>query len=192
MTSTLTREPAHGTILEYVSFNCRCPLCQANWDANAARYYYGKNPDDTTRKVPADGARDHLGNLLDMGFDVAAIADAAGITRDTVRAIARGDQREMQRRTADAILAVNPDEAIPGHRVPGIIVRRMLGQMRACGLTLKWIYNTAGVNPKFSGNYSGGRVSWDNYIKLRHLYDLLLDSNLIKQMLKEDGDGAAS
>lgn len=186
MTSTLTREPEHGTILEYVSFNCRCPLCQANWEANAARYYYGKRPEDTTRKVLADGARDHLGNMLDMGFDLAALSDGSGLSRDTIRSIVAGDQRMIQRRTADAVLALNPDEPVPHHNVPGILVRRMLGQMRACGLTLAWIYRTAGVNPKFGGNYSGRRCSWENYVKLRRVYDVMLESGL----LGEGDDGA--
>jgi len=186
VTSTLTREPAHGTILEYVSYNCRCPLCQANWETNAARFYYGKSPDDKTRKVLAEGARDHLGNMLDMGFEVAAIADAAELTRDTVRAVASGDQRMIQRRTADAILALNPDEPIPHHRVPGVIVRRMLGEMRSYGLSLAWIYRTAGVNPKFRGNSPGARVSWGNYVKLRRVYDVMYDAGLLGE---EAGDG---
>lgn len=188
MTSTMTREPAHGTIVEYVSYNCRCPLCTANWETNAARFYYGKTPEDTTRKVSAEGARDHVGNMLEMGFDLAAIADAAGITRDTVRAIASGSQRQMQQRTADAILAINPNEPVPGHRVPGVIVRRMLGQMRAYGLTLKWIYKTAGVSDKFSGNYSGARCSWDNYVKLRRVYDVMQESGLLRE--GDDGETA--
>jgi len=185
VSSTLTRQPAHGTILEYVSYHCRCPLCQANWDTNAARFYYGKHPEDTTRKVSAEGARDHIANMLDAGFDATAIADAAGITRDTVRAIAGGEQRQMQQRTADAILAVNPDEPIPNHLVPHFIVRRMLTEMRSCGLTLQWIYRTAGVSSKFLGNSSGNRTSWDNYVKLRRVYDVMRESGL----LKEGGNG---
>ena len=188
MTFTATREPAHGTILEYVSYNCRCPLCQANWETNAARFYYGKSPKDTTRKVLVDGARDHIGNMLDMGYDLAAIADAAGITRSTVQAIARGEQRQVQRRTADAILAINPEVPIPGHRVPGVLVRRMLMEMRLSGLTLTWIYKTAGVNAKFKGNYSGARCSWGSYVKLRRVYDVMRESGL----LKEDDDGEAA
>lgn len=187
MTSTLTREPAHGTIIEYVSYNCRCKLCQDNWDRNAERFFYGK--DGTSgRKVPTDAARSRVELMLDIGFEAAAIADAAGITRDTVRAIARGDQRQMQRRTADAILALDPSSPIPGHRVPFPIVRHMLNEMRVWGITLKWIYHTAGVSSKFKGNYAGSRCSWDNYVKLRRVYDVMRESGL----LKEGEDGAAS
>jgi len=186
MSSTLTREPAHGTIIEYVQFNCRCKLCEDNWQINSDRYFYMRRSESDPKKVPPDIVADHIATMLEMGFEVAAIADGAGVSRDTVLAVAGGRATRLQRRTADAILALDPSQPIPNHRVPLPIVRAMLDEMRGAGLTLQWIYRTAGISPKFQGNRR--RCSWENYVKLRRVYDVLKDAGLIG----EGDDGATA
>lgn len=189
MTVTSTIEPAHGTIVRYVKLRCRCPMCQANWDlACRDRELYGEVPDDGSLKVSARAASDRVNQMLDMGFEVSAIADAAHVASSTVAAIAGGKQHQIRRTTSDALLDLDPSKPIPFHRVPNVIVARMLGEMRSYGLTLQWIYKTAGVSPKFRGNYSGTRVSWDNYVKLKRVHDLLNESGLLEGV--DDGETA--
>jgi hypothetical protein len=138
--------------------------------------------------IPAAAAQERVTEMLTMGFEAAAIADAAGITRGTVKVIAVGGKELIQQRTADAVLALDPNQPIPHHRVPNVIVTRMLTEMRARGLTLQLIYKMAGVSPKFKGNYAGMRVEWRNYAKLQYLHERLSDSGL----LEEVGDGAST
>lgn len=134
-------------------------------------------------------AREKVVRMMAMGFGLAAIADAADLSRDTVRGVLAGS-KFTRRSTLEAILELDTGKPVPGHRVPNHIVQAMLGEMRACGLTLQWIYRTAGVSPKFRGSFSGQRVSWDNYVRLARVYDAFFESDLVA--LKEARDGATT
>lgn len=181
MSEVCEREAAHGTIVKYVLYNCRCALCQENWDANAGSFFYGKRPEERTRKVPSAPARAHVQLMLDAGFDLTAVADGAGVCYETVLNLRDGRFDLIHRATSDAILALSPDEAVPGHLVPHIIVQRLLGEMQSSGLSRQWIYRTAGISPKFRGGFSTTRVSWDNYEKLKRVHDVLADAGLIAE-----------
>lgn len=134
----------------------------------------------------AEDARERVREMLDIGFDVAAIADAAGLSRQTVRSCADG--APIYKRTAMRLTMLPIDQPVPYHLVPYPILKRMLDEMRTYGLSLQWIYRTAGVNPKFSGHYSGARCSWETYQRLRRVYDALNESGLAGG---EDGGAAA-
>lgn len=134
-------------------------------------------------------AREKVVRMMGLGFELAAIADGAGLARDTVREVL-ASSKFTRRSTLEAILDLDVDKPIEGHRVPNHIVMGLLDEMRACGLTLQWIYKTAGVSPKFRGSFSGQRVSWDNYERIARVYDAFFQSDLIA--LKEARDGATT
>lgn len=139
--------------------------------------------------VSADKARAHVLRLMSRGFEVNAIADAAGISRDTVSGIAKGAAvtRDV---TEKRILAVDEDTPIPGHRVPNHILMRLLDDLRRSGFTLQWIYKTAGVNRKFRGSYTGQRVSWSNFERIAKVHAAFFESDLAR--IDGGGDGATS
>jgi len=174
MEKTLAREPEHGTVIEYITHRCRCPACERAWDRNADAFYASP-----FKRVPADAAREHLKALIDAGFEIAAISDAAVIVKDTIYGILDG-AKYIRRQTSDCILAVDITKPVPKHRVPNAIVCRMLDEMRASGLTLVWIYKTAGVNKSFRAYWSGQRVSWPNYVRIKRVYDAWLRSGLVE------------
>jgi hypothetical protein len=133
-------------------------------------------------------ARMKITAMMDMGFEIAAIADGAGLSKSTVHDILSG-KPGVRRRSLEKILALDPNVAVEGHRVPNCIVTKMLDELRSNRLTLQWIYRTAGVNPKLGVNFSGQRVSWDTYVRLKRVYDAFFESSLIA---KEARDGATA
>lgn len=139
--------------------------------------------------VRREAARQRVKSMLADGFELAAIADAAGLDKATVADVLAGTKCSRVS-TYDALLMLDPNQPIQGHRVPNRLVMALLDEMRSCGLTLQWIYKTAGVSPKFRGSFSGQRVSWDNYSRIARVYEAFMESDLIS--LQEARDGATA
>jgi len=87
---------------------------------------------------------------------------------------------------------VPADEPIPDHRVPNCFVRSMLLEMRDAGLSMQWVYRTAGVRAKFHGGIGGRCTSWEIYVRIKRVYDAFLDSDLPNLAGVEVGSGSTS
>lgn len=174
-TITHTREPEHGTVIEYVNWHCRCKLCVENWELERGTFF--GEPDRLT--VPATIVRDYVVELLRRGMTRASIADAARVSRVSISNILAGKNERMQTRTADAILAVTANDLSPGHKVPVAFVRDLVDEMRASGLSLQWIWTHAGLSPKWHGYYSAKRVQWKSYVAVRDLYMRLATTGML-------------
>jgi len=127
--------------------------------------------------VDATTARLKLEVLRSMGWGATAIEAATGVHRATQSRILDG-QDYIQLRVHQKIWDMEPLVPVAGHHVPNTIVRRLLDEVRTWGLTLAWFYRTAGVSRNYAGNYCGGSTSWENYVKIRALYDRLAASEI--------------
>ena len=127
--------PTHGTRACYVA-GCRRPECRAaNRAYNNHRNRMAAYGRPTTNLVDATPVREHVQALTAAGMGTRAIAEAAGVSRNTLRALLNGrghrpPTRRLHPDTAEAILAVRPvpaahalvDAAGTRRRVQALIV----------------------------------------------------------------------
>ena len=124
-------------------------------------------------RTTAAPIRDHLSYLIANGQTVRAIAAWVGVSPATIHNIVSGRTSTVSERTAGAILAMGSLQVVHGHKVPGEVVRIMLEVMRSSGLSLRWVYRRAGIPVGWRGHYSGQRVSWETYSKIKAVFDEL-------------------
>lgn len=125
------------------------------------------------RTTPSPLIRDHILFLIANGQSVKSIARFAGVSPATIRNIASGRTKEVTKSTALTVLEMGSLQVVEGHKVPGQVVRIMLEVMRSSGLSLRWVYRRAGISEGWRGHYSGQRVSWETYQKLKVVFDEL-------------------
>ena len=98
----------HGTLGKYTSGKCRCPLCQSANTKHMRRYRKGVR---LREFVPADETREHLRFLVLNGWSLRLLAKHLGLSFLTLRTIAAGDRKRVERRTEEKILAAHTFDA---------------------------------------------------------------------------------
>jgi transcriptional regulator with XRE-family HTH domain len=120
--------PAHGTRARYnTPHGCRCEPCRT-----AGRRYRKSRflalAQGTTRLVDAGPVKLHLIAAQQAGISVKAVAKAAGVSQTVAQDVRHGRHARIERRSAEAILAVDPARLRPmqGSRVLALgTVRRV-------------------------------------------------------------------
>lgn len=119
-TTFMRKRPAGGTALERGEHGtaawyqgCRCPICMSAYRAKVNAAYrrtlidraalYGPSP---KRFVSVKPVRARIAELRAAGWTLRAIAKAAGVHEESVRAIATGEGRRCRAYMAEAILGV--------------------------------------------------------------------------------------
>lgn len=129
----MTTPHPHGTRARYLT-GCACPPChRANADY-AKRYRLRTHGNRDAFTIPAGPAVEHVRHLRSLGMSTAAIAEASGLPRGTIRNLARGQAR-THRETADAVLAVTPASVNTGYWVGATGTARRLQALHALGYT---------------------------------------------------------
>lgn len=82
-------------------------------------------------RVDATMARHHAQRLIDTGVTKCGIAEAAGISDDTILSLMAGTTKKLRRRTHNAIMAVTPREAV--QHIPTWQLARRIRALRAAG-----------------------------------------------------------
>ena len=113
-TAAVERKPrsdtaGHGTRRMYDDHGCRCNACA--WAASV--YYYQWKENGGRTRVPVDQVVEHIERLMADGWTLQAIAREAGIGPTTPWHLRSGRQKQVNRRTADAILSLPVSS---GHR----------------------------------------------------------------------------
>lgn len=194
MTATSTRYP-HGTRTCYVIDRCRCQPCRdANRIAGRERIERKArerwNP-DISKFVDAEPVRTHVRALMASGMGWKRVAEAAGIGSSTLYPILYGkyiDQpnhpehrpprKQILRRNADALLAVQPDMAA-GTLVDGNGTRLRLRALVAIGWSQSQLAAMLGMTVTNFGhviNGRGVRVRRSTFEAVTALYEDLWDT----------------
>ena len=156
------RIPAHGTPGRYQGPRrhnrwqaCRCDLCRA-----AALRMAKTQELRRLRGVPSYVGRQavavHVRTLLDGGWTRVQIADTAEVSRKTVWNVLNSSLATVQTATAQALLALQPDEA-PDFR-PSFGATRRVRALSAMGWPLWWTAAQAGLSETGLRDISSGRT----------------------------------
>ncbi len=132
---TCTRHTA-GARACYVRHGCRCRDCTDTATA-VARKYKWVHGNGRSAKVPGGPVRAHLARLRAAGMSTAEIERVTGVPQATFRNIESGRVTDVQRPTAQAILAAKP-VPVAQQRVgfvDGTGTRRRLQALAAIGWT---------------------------------------------------------
>src|SRR5688572_24739280 len=87
------RRREHGDRLRYMA-GCRCTPCRAANSRYETERLRARKNGDWNGCVPAAKARAHLLKLSRRGVGTRAIADASGVARSILRAVARGEKQQ--------------------------------------------------------------------------------------------------
>jgi lambda repressor-like predicted transcriptional regulator len=156
------RIPPHGTPGRYQGPRrhnrwqaCRCDLCRAAALRNAKQQELRRLcgiPAYINRHTVAT----HVRSLLDAGWDRQQIADTAGVSRKTVFNVLNSTAPTVQRGTAEALLALRPENA-PAWR-PAIGAMRRVRALSAMGWPLWWTAERAGISETGLRDICSGRT----------------------------------
>lgn len=167
---SLAADKPHGTRLKYMA-GCKCLRCRAansNYETQRAalrKVGLGNPVVATTR------ARNHIARLAQKGLGQRAVAGAAGLRRDTVRLIAKGEKRRARKETVDAICGVRPDAILPGTIVDGVETWRLISEMVAAGASKTEIARALGRSSQLQLRKT--RVLKRNADAIKELHDKL-------------------
>lgn len=173
---------AHGTHTRY-GYGCRCEKCRA---ANAAaseayrrrraRIEWGAEP---PAMVDAEPVRAHVLRLMAAGVGWQRIGPAAGLSEGPISGLLYRTPRtkRMQRRTAEAILALRAEDLIAdGTYVDPSGTIRRIQALAAAGWTRSEIGRRIGIGPNNMPELlRASRVTARRARQVRALYDELWD-----------------
>jgi hypothetical protein len=156
------RIPAHGTPGRYQGPRrhqrwkaCRCDLCRA-----AALRMAKTQELRRLRGIPSYVAREtvaaHVTTLLEANWDRREIADAAKLSRKTVFNVLNSSAATVQIATAQALLALRPEDA-PSWR-PALGATRRVRALCAMGWPLSWTARMTGLSDTGLRDISSGRT----------------------------------
>ena len=176
----------HGTRQAYVLDKCRCRPCRtANSEHEAARTKakaYGRYD---VGRVDAQPAREHLAMLAENGISLKRAAELAGAAHSTLGHIVygrrdrgEGPRKRIERRVADAILAIRPGlDSIPdGRPIDGTGTARRVQALAAIGHSINHQAAAAGLDRQVLDRaLDGHRTTAATARAVRALYDRLWD-----------------
>lgn len=126
----------HGVRARYVA-GCRCQPCRTANTAYEKLRNYKRQTGDWNGQVKAERARRHLLELSAAGVRRRSVRDFSGISDTVLQGVRSGRKQKIRARTERAILAVTPEHALPGARVPAQTTRKRLAWLLSEGFTRK-------------------------------------------------------
>lgn len=150
--------PPHGTLARYN--RCRCRLCRrakADYERTRVRQIaYGRwHPWRGTQ-----AARRAVTTLVASGWSPRAIAQAAGVSGDSVWRLLNNPESRVTERVAQRLCAIDPVRDWPdGMRVPADGARRRLRALAALGYSLRMIEQVAGVGVATLSQVRSGKAT---------------------------------
>lgn len=129
------------------------------------------------RVVPADQVRDHVRSLMGGGMSLSSIAKFAGVSPSTLANTLARPGSGINRRTADAVLAVTgPDyDASPDEEtfVPRVGAVRRIQALLALGWTHEHMREHCGIRTHTLMSQEGSWVTLRNHNRVRAMYERL-------------------
>ena len=129
------------------------------------------------RTVPVGPAAEHVDQLLAAGLTVRGIAELAGVSASGVSRIAARQYPTVNHRTADALLAVKPQEihrrTSPEGFVPAAGARRRIRALLAIGWTHQDMHARSGVRTAILLSQAGEWISRRNHDAISDLHEAL-------------------
>jgi len=167
----VSRTPAvHGTDGMYRNHGCRCLPCRVA-HAEYQRQWQHDSRRGRKRLLSSDDCREHLEALLASGMCMRAVEDVCGISDTALWKIVGGQTGRVQRRTYDAIMGVALGMVVPGYPVPSAKAKRLMREMRKCGVTRRHI--AAALGQEGFTQLVNRRVTWKTWDRLTTMYRLL-------------------
>lgn len=174
----------HGTYSCYTADGCRCVPCAAACSTYTEelnrRNAYGQTP-----WVDAGPVRARIADLGREGVGLKTIAARTGISQGTLTKLVYGFTRSdgthrppserVRRETADAILAVRPDDRADGVRVDATGTRRRVQALVALGWSVQSIADRSGIDRQILDRLVMGRwfTTGRTVRQVREIYDAL-------------------
>lgn len=157
MTRTLTTPPPHGERRCFLR-GCRLPECIAADKRYIKRLRLDRER-GVRRRLDAQPAAERIQTLRDAGWTQAQIARAAGLSHTVIRTVAAGRVADVTRKTAVAILSVQPGPPPQDLRdVDGTGSTRRIRALLAFGYTAVALADELGLAESAVGNIARGRA----------------------------------
>lgn len=175
----------HGTRTAYVLDKCRCrPCIDASSAAERRRQKLKAFGRYDAGRVDAGPVREHILMLAEHGLGLKRVAKLAGVSNSTLGNVVygrtergEGPQKRLERRTAEAILAVKPGVEIAacGARVDATGTHRRLQALVAIGYSISSLGRRLGILVSNMDGPMGAsaEVTAATARKVRELYDEL-------------------
>ncbi len=156
MTTTRTRPiPDHGTLSRHKYHGCKCLTCRVAYSEYATKRRRQSAYGTWQPFTPAAPVRQHVMELQQAGIPVDAIADAAGVTRQTLARIVYGipagnPTQKIRKESAEAILRVSRNDCQlgDGTRLDGTGTRRRIQALVAAGWSFVVLAKEMGFNDR--------------------------------------------
>lgn len=158
MTTAVRTPPQHGERRCYLK-GCRRPeCCNANY-RYMSRYRLDREQGQQ-RHVDATPAADHVRVLLDAGWNLRQIGDAAGCAHRVIADLAHRRQVTVKPRTADGILAIAPYPAPePAQYIDATGTIRRIRALIAIGYPFHQVAAAIGIWPANLGRIARGELT---------------------------------
>ncbi|MEU1088897.1 hypothetical protein ABZ401_19035 [Streptomyces sp. NPDC005892] len=147
--------PDHGTLSRHKYHGCKCLTCRVAYSAYAKKRRRHSAYGTWNPFTPAEPVLQHINQLREAGAPVDVIADAAGVTRQTVARIIYGipagkPTTKIRRESADAILRVRIQDCnlSNGSRIDATGTRRRIQALVAAGWSFVALANEMGFNDR--------------------------------------------
>lgn len=154
-TRALGSLPAHGTLSRHKYHGCKCLTCRVAYSQYATKRRRQRAYGTWQPFTPAAPVRQHVMELQQAGIPVDAIADAAGVTRQTLARIIYGipagnPTQKIRKESAEAILRVRRDDCQLGEgtRLDGTGTRRRIQALVAAGWSFVVLAKEMGFNDR--------------------------------------------
>lgn len=158
MNSATRTPPQHGERRCYLR-GCRRPECSAANYRYMSRYRLDRER-GKQRYVDATPTADHVRVLLDAGWNLRQIGDAAGCAHRVIADLAHRRQTTVKPSTADGVLAISPYPVPePAQYVDATGTMRRLQALAAIGYTNRQLAATIGIWPATVGRILHGELT---------------------------------
>lgn len=149
----------HG-MASCVRYGCKLPECKTAWARSRKKWRVDRERGIHAR-VPAEDARLHGKALMEAGMSLGDMVDKTGFSKTTIADILAGRVEQIDRDTAEAILALPiPDEGYQFKHdglVDALCAMRMLRALSANGFSLPVLAREVGSSGETIGGVRSGR-----------------------------------
>lgn len=147
--------------------------CPRHYSMHRQRAY--RRGDWTSDLVDARPAQRHLQRLIAQGYPRYRLARMADLTYSTLCKVAAGERKQIETRTAQRILRIDPTKAsAPGLcRMPAVGARRRIESLYAFGYTMNSLSQMSGVCKASISKIVRGDQDWislENDRRIREVY----------------------
>lgn len=174
--------PEHGTLSRHKYHGCKCLTCRVAYSSYAKRRRLHSAYGTWHPFTAAAPVREHINSLRAAGATSDAVADAAGVTRQTVARIVYGipagkPTEKIRRESADAILRVRIEDCFlgDGSRIDATGTRRRIQALVAMGWSFVALAAEMGINDRALANLARAeRVTVATARKVKNAYKQLV------------------